>query len=169
MFKISFDFDETTKRVSNIKVVSETPKEIDLSNPTLSVLDNKLKLSGSAISLLNAKANDRLAINYWMVNNEETFPVIGKAEVFTDRDGGNRLTQTNTVSFRGRQRDTLLLYGDQFTLEEFKDGMFKLVPIKSTNDEIENIVEAEENLEIVQDVLDEEMIDETFDFDDLPF
>ena len=121
MFKISFDFDETTKKISNIKVVSDTPKEVDLTNPTLLVLDNKLKLSDSAIALLNATANDRIAINYWPVNNEETFPVIGRAEVFTDRDGGNRLTQTNTVSFRGRQRDTLLIYGDQFTLEEFKN------------------------------------------------
>lgn len=169
MFKISFDFDETTKKVSNIKVVSDTPKEVDLTNPTLLVLDNKLKLSDSAIALLNATANDRIAINYWPVNNEETFPVIGRAEVFTDKDGGNRLTQTNTVSFRGRQRDTLLIYGDQFTLEEFKDGMFKLVPIKSVNDETQVLNEAEEDLEIVQNVLDEEIIDETFDFDDLPF
>ena len=138
------DFDETTKKISNIKVVSDTPKEVDLTNPTLLVLDNKLKLSDSAIALLNATANDRIAINYWPVNNEETFPVIGRAEVFTDRDGGNRLTQTNTVSFRGRQRDTLLIYGDQFTLEEFKDGMFKLVPIKSVNDETQVLNEAEE-------------------------
>lgn len=169
MFKISFDFDETTKKISNIKVVSEEIKEVDLSNPVMLVLDNKLKLSDSAINLLNAKANDRIAINYWMVNNEETFPVIGKSEVFTDPDGGNRLTQTNTVSFRGKQRETLLMYGDQFKLEEFKDGMFKLVSITSINDEEETIVEAEQELEIVQDVLEEEIVDEMFDFDDLPF
>lgn len=169
MFKISFDFDETTKKISNIKVVSEEIKEVDLSNPKMLVLDNKLKFSDSAIQLLNAKANDRIAINYWMVNNEETFPVVGKSEVFTDPDGGNRLTQTNTVSFRGKQRETLLMYGDQFTLEAFKDGMFKLVSVKSINDETQVINDAQKDLEIVQDVLEEEMFDETFDFDDLPF
>lgn len=169
MFKISFDFDETTKKISNIKVVSEEIKEVDMSNPTMLVLDNKLKFSDSAIQLLNAKANDRIAINYWMVNNEETFPVVGKSEVFTDPDGGNRLTQTNTVSFRGRQRETLLVYGDQFTLEAFKDGMFKLVSVKSINDETQVINDAQKDLEIVQDVLEEEIFDETFDFDDLPF
>jgi flagellar motor switch protein FliG len=47
--------------------------------------------------------------------------------------------------------------------------MFKLVPIKSVNDETQVLNEAEEDLEIVQNVLDEEIIDETFDFDDLPF
>lgn len=169
MFRISFDFDETTKKISNIKVVSETPKEIDLSNPTILVLDNKLKLSDSAVAMLNAAANDRIAVNYWMVNNEETIPVIGKAEVFTDKDGGNRLTQTNTVSFRGRQRETLLIYGNQFTLEEFKDGMFKLISVKSTNDETESLNETQEELENVQTILEEEIFDETFDFDDLPF
>ena len=52
MFKISFDFDETTKKISNIKVVSDTPKEVDLTNPTLLVLDNKLKLSnGNSITI----------------------------------------------------------------------------------------------------------------------
>ena len=106
---------------------------------------------------------DMLLIN-WRDQTGEVFN-----EVFTDKDGGNRLTQTNTVSFRGRQRDTLLIYGDQFSLEEFKDGMFKLVPIKSVNDETQVLNEAEEDLEIVQNVLDEEIIDETFDFDDLPF
>lgn len=168
MFKISFDFDETTKKISNIKVVSET-KNLDGSIPTLSVLDNKIKLSDNAIIMLKGKPDDRFIINYWMVNNSETIPVIGKSEIFTDKDGGNRLTNSNTISFRGKQRETLLIYGDYFTLEEFKDGMFKLIPIKSENDniDVENINKAQEELDL-QDTITNDIIDETFDFD-LPF
>lgn len=64
MFKISFDFDETTKKISNIKVVSETPKVLDLTNPMLHVLDNKLQLSESAMNLIGVTANERVTITY---------------------------------------------------------------------------------------------------------
>lgn len=129
MLKISFDLDEVTKKISNLKVVSVS-KEI-LESPTLEVLDNKLKLSKAAIDLLKVKVKDKIAVNYWTVDNELTFPVIGKAESFTDCDGGNALTKTGTVSYRGQQRDILVEYGSLFTIETFKDDMFRLKPIQS--------------------------------------
>lgn len=129
MLKISFDLDEVTKKISNLKVVSVS-KEI-LESPTLEVLDNKLKLSKAAIDLLKVKVKDKIAVNYWTVDNELTFPVIGKAESFTDCNGGNALTKTGTVSYRGQQRDVLLEYGSLFTIEIFKDDMFRLKPIQS--------------------------------------
>lgn len=136
MLKISFDLDEITKKISNLKVVSVS-KEI-LESPTLEVLDNKLKLSKAAIELLKVQANDKIAVNYWTVGNEETFPVIGKAEVFTDEEGGNRITRSNTISYRGQQRTILLEYGSLFTLETFKDGMFKLVKIEQETSDLTN-------------------------------
>ena len=160
MFTISFDFDETTKKVTNIKVVS-IDKTLPTSDNYLEVQDNKLKLGKEAISLLEATSGDRIQVNYWTVNNQETFPVIGKSATFTDSTGGNALSKSNTISFRGNQRAVLLEYGNLFKLEPFKEGMFKLVPI--TN---------EESLEKEQKELDDlnmlgnEIIDE---FDDLPF
>lgn len=136
MLKISFDLDEVTKKISNLKVVSVS-KEI-LESPTLEVLDNKLKLSKAATELLKVQANDKIAINYWTVDNEETFPVIGKAEVFTDEEGGNRITRSNTISYRGQQRTILLEYGSLFTLETFKDGMFKLVKVEQEASDLTN-------------------------------
>jgi hypothetical protein len=136
MLKISFDLDEVTKKISNLKVVSVS-KEI-LESPTLEVLDNKLKLSKAAIELLKVQANDKIAVNYWTVGNEETFPVIGKAEVFTDEEGGNRITRSNTISYRGQQRTILLEYGSLFTLETFKDGMFKLVKVEQEASDLIN-------------------------------
>ena len=132
MLTISFDFDETTKKVQNLKVVSLEP-----GLPTVQVLENKLQLSQAAIELIGAKTGDRLAINYWTVNNKETFPLNGKSEVFTDEDAG---TKSRTISYRGQQMDVLKMYGDTFRIEPFKEGMFKLVSIK-------------------EDTLEEELID----------
>lgn len=135
MFTISFDFDETTKKVQNLKVVSLEP-----GLPTVQVLENKLQLSQAAIELIGAKSGDRLAINYWTVNNKETFPLIGKSEIFTDEDAGTKLTKSRTLSYKGQQMDVLKMYGDNFRIEPFKKGMFKLVSIK-------------------EDTLEEELID----------
>lgn len=95
---------------------------------------NKLKLSSSAITLLKARTGDRITINYWNVSPEETFPVVAKSEVFGDPSNGNRLTKSNTVSYRGEQHEVLLQYGSSFELEPFK-AYFKLVPIESSINE----------------------------------
>lgn len=142
MFTISFDFDETTKKVQNFKVVSLEP-----GLPTVQAFENKLQLSQAAIELIGARTGDRLAINYWTVNNKETFPVIGKSEVFTDEDAGTKLTKSRTLSYRGQQMDVLKIYGDNFRIEPFKEGMFKLVSIKEDNLEAELIdLENTENI-----------------------
>lgn len=158
MFAISFNFDETTRKISNLKVVS-----VDKTCPTdenyLEVQDNKLKFGKDAITLLEASSGDRIQVTYWTVNNQETFPVIGKSEVFTDKDGGNALTKSNTVSFRGNQRTVLLEYGNLFKLEEFKPGIFKLVPFASTEETLEQEKKELDNLNSMNDDL----------FDELPF
>jgi hypothetical protein len=160
MFTISFDFDETTKKVTNLKVVS-IDKTLPTSDNYLEVQDNKLKLGKEAVTLLEANSGDRIQVNYWTVNNQETFPVIGKSAVFTDPEGGNALSKSNTISFRGNQRIVLLEYGSLFKLEPFKTGMFKLVPIIN-DDNIEEEQKELDNLNMIGD----EIADE---FDDLPF
>lgn len=160
MFTISFDFDEITKKVTNLKVVS-IDKTLPTSDNYIEVQDNKLKLGKEAVVLLEANSGDRIQVNYWTVNNQETFPVIGKSGVFTDPSGGNSLTKSNTISFRGNQRSVLLEYGNLFKLESFKEGMFKLVPI--TNDD--NMEQEQRELDDLNTIGDE-IADE---FDDLPF
>jgi hypothetical protein len=93
----------------------------------LAVLENKLMLSQEAVDILEASAGDRIAINYVQVTNQETFPVIGKSDSFVDPNSGNKLTKSNTVSFRGIQRDMLSKYGTNFNLELYKNKMYKLV------------------------------------------
>lgn len=127
MINISFNYNEDTNTIDNIIIrnYKSFPKEVE---PIVEVKENKLVLSPKAISMLQSVHGDRISINYVQDGNELTFPIIGKSSVFADQDSGNRLTKSNTVSFRGFQRDLLLKYGTIFILEEFRDNIFRLVP-----------------------------------------
>lgn len=123
-------------QASGLKDITITEYNVD--EATVTVADNKLVLSKEAVKALGGVAGDRIAVNYWTVDNETTFPVIGKSECFGDSTGGNRLTKSNTVSFRGVQRDILLEYGSFFKLIRF-NNYFKMekVEVISENDLLE--------------------------------
>lgn len=127
MINISFNYHEDTNTIDNIviKNYKSFPKEVEA---IVEVKENKLVISPKSVSLLQCVYGDRISINYIQYDKELTFPVIGKSSVFADQDSGNRLTKSNTVSFRGFQRDLLLKYGNVFILEEFRDNIFRLVP-----------------------------------------
>lgn len=127
MINISFNYHEDTNTIDNIVIrnYKSILKEVD---PIVEVKENKLVISPKAVSLLQCIHGDRISVNYVQDGNELTFPVIGKSSVFADQDSGNRLTKSNTVSFRGFQRDLLLKYGNVFILEEFRDNIFRLAP-----------------------------------------
>lgn len=142
MFSIQFDFDPGTSEITNLRVV-KVGEQVDDAIVTLA--DNKLVLSKSAQLLLGVIPNDRITVSYYTVSPEETFPVIGKSELFTDSNGGNRLTKSNTVSFRGTQREILLEYGKSFKLEPFK-SYFKMVKLEEESDN-DNLEDEELDLE----------------------
>lgn len=98
-------------------------------DPHIILEENKLLLTPEALTLLNAQPGNRIAVNYIQVSSEYTFPVIAKAEYFIDPEAGNKLTKSNTVSFRGIQNKTLNLYGVNFILEFYKEGIYKMVSI----------------------------------------
>ena len=172
MLKVSFVFDENTGVVSNVKVDGYKPKAKEINAPCvdidLEVQDNKLKLSKNALDKLNAKPDDRVSIQYWSEGIGKSVPIIGKAEAFTDRMDGNRLTKASTVAFRGEKHATLIQFGTFFNLEEFKDGIWKLVPIKIEEEksdlEQEEADEAALNDSEIQNEIENLMAD-----DDLPF
>lgn len=107
---------------------------------TIKVENNRLVLSSEAIKALNAIVGDRITINYWNINKETTFPLIGKSELFSDPTNGNKLTKSNTVSYRGTQNKILKEYGSLFKLVPFKT-YFKLELINedTLNKETSNI------------------------------
>ena len=67
MLNISFDFDESTHQISNLKVIEKEfiKSEIEIiKNYDLQILDNKIQLTSEAVQKLNAIVGDRIAINY---------------------------------------------------------------------------------------------------------
>lgn len=147
MLNISFDFDELTHKVSNVKVSEKIEKSIPeievIGDYDLQILDNKIQLTSEAVVKLNAAVKDRIAINYWYVEPNVAFPVISKAEIFDNGTDGLLLTKNKTLMFRGEQRDTLLRFGTVFVFEELKDkngeikkGVFKLIPINKEDDSL---------------------------------
>ena len=137
MYNIYFDFDEKSKKISNVVIMEQT-LGISPKQPYIEVLNNKVRINDAAISLIGAKFGDRISINYWTVDNETTFPVIGLSEAFTDGNDGNKLTKSGTIAYRGSQRETLLKYGNLFKVETFKDKMFRLTKIEESIDSTEN-------------------------------
>lgn len=132
MLKVSFDFDEISQTVLNVKVEKKSAKYEDCKLPIVEVGDSKLILSPETIKLLLISYGDRIDVNYIQENNQ-TFPVIGKSEVFSDPNSGNKLLKTNTICFKGTQRNILLKYGNFFKLEKINDGIFKLISIDKSN------------------------------------
>lgn len=108
------------------------------------VKDNKLILSDQLIDTLNAKPGDRINIGY-IDKNGTLVPVICIS------DAGNKLNKTNTVSFRGKQKDFLCQFGSNFWAFE-NDGVVELegdgVPIYT---EVKKAVEAYISKEIILD------------------
>ncbi len=89
MLKISFDFDESTQKVTNVKVTkSNSTTPASTNGEDLVVEENKLVLTTDAVNKLGAVAGDRISINYWTVDNQTTYPIISKSEVFTDGANG---------------------------------------------------------------------------------
>lgn len=107
---------------------------------TIKVENNRLVLSSEAVKALNAIVGDRITINYWNIDKETTFPLIGKSKLFSDPTNGNKLTKSNTVSYRGTQNKILKEYGSLFKLVPFKT-YFKLELINedTLNKETSNI------------------------------
>jgi hypothetical protein len=178
MLRISFEFDEVSQKISNLKVESANAivnKEYDLR-----IDDNKIELTSSAVNKLKAIAGDRISVNYWTVDNQTTYPIISKSEVFTDGADGNKLTKKGTVSFKGQQRTSLLKFGSLFTFSEFKDkngevkdNVFILTPVDDSSSQSENdFTDVKESMEELEDSRVEDVIDEILGEDNedaLPF
>lgn len=169
MFNISFDFDEVTQKITNLKVTSLSKVNLDEGEPLVQLMDNKLKLTPKTIEMIGAQVGDRIQVNYWTENNHNTFPLIGRSEFFTDKEEGSKLTKSNTVSFRGNKNTVLKVYGELFKLEEFKDNMFRLVKVETENEATES--EQKELEDLNSSEIDEEIknILEDEDNSDLPF
>lgn len=111
------DFKEKKASTRTKKVKDDGEDE-----PMIHVLENKLQFNNKAIELTGFESDNKVIIDFEKRGRKVT-PICHLG------DKGNRMTKTFTVSYRGQQRDTLLQYGDNFTLVQYpdKEGYFKLI------------------------------------------
>ena len=110
------------------------------------VQDSNLLLDSAFISKLGAAPGDRIMIGY-IEKEGKLIPIISVGE------GGNKLTNSNTVSFRGNQKNVLTQFGTSFWGGDLTEGNYielkgDGVPVYT---EVKKAVEAYISKEIVLD------------------
>ena len=147
-------------------------KSDDRKEPILTLEDNKYILSAGAVAALGVEAGDKIDIKFQKVDNK-MIPVIGTNDTFGTK-AGNKLTKSNTVSYRGKSNDELKIYGNVFTLVEHPTavGLFILKGENTPDvDMTTKVTQPEEETEVEEDASDllegedtEEVTNKDFDF-----
>ena len=148
---------DTAKTVSKIsKSSGKSSSKIDNNPDPIVTLDsNKLILTQGAVDLLQVCEDCRVDIKYEK-KDKKAVPIIGTDAAFGTK-AGNKLTKSNTVSYRGAANEKLSAYGTVFRLEPTKnEGIYYLVGDKEPEetkvpDEIINI-ENELDIEMLDDI-----------------
>ena len=118
-----FSDDSVKKPRSSSKATAKIEENPD---PILTLESNKYSLTTGAVQLLGIEAGDKLDIKFQKID-KTIIPVIGSNDVFGTK-GGNKLTKSNTVSYRGKYNEELSEYGSEFQLVKHPtaDGLFVL-------------------------------------------
>lgn len=157
-----FMYDDTTgefsvvnKETGEVKAAKKpvSKKVEESSEPMLILQDTKYSLNSAAVELLGVEPGDKLDIKYEK-KGQTIYPVIGKDEDFGTH-GGNKLTKSFTVLYRGNKRDELAKYGEEFKIipHESKVGIF----ILENPNKVEESQEEElsfSDLDDLQDLID---------------
>ena len=176
---ITFDVETETGEVTNVKTQVEgqvkrkttTTRKKDVVERLEDVSritreEGKLTFNNKAITTMNLEVGDRVVIKYEK-GKDLLFPVIGTDIVFNEEGSGNKLTKAQTISYKGNQNVVLAEFGDEFTLEEYQENVWKLIPMGNTKvaDSIEEAMEVAEKVEPDLLIDDEEI----YEIDELTF
>ena len=181
----TFEFNPETNEYTPVgtpEIIKDTPKNKaveDNSIAQITLLDGKYKLTQAAVDLLNVSPGDRINICYNNLpdNPNVKVPIIGSSTNWRN-DLGNKLTKSLTVSYRGVANGVLAEYGNIFTLEPYKDGLFIMRGDKPV--EVDDNIEVTETPEIVEDLqeIEKDLInqdlenvedDENYEISDIDF
>ena len=158
--------EEITVDTSVKKQVSKVNKVEENSEPLITLDSNKLILTTGAVDLMQICSDCRVDIKY-KKKNKVSIPVIGTDEAFGTK-GGNKLTKTNTISFRGASNEKLSEFGTTFKLEPSEDkGIFYMIGDKVSNPIPEDSIDIESELDI--DSLEDLDIDDGVDLEKFDF
>lgn len=150
--------DDSVKKPSTRKSSSKKKDpEVDDTNPNplLILEENKYILNKAAVEALGIEPGDKVDIKQQKLNKKECL-VIGAAETFGTQSG-NKLTQKNAVSYRGKNNQNLAEHGNEFTFTPHPkiDGLFILTGNREPEIKEDVVPEAEDIAS--EDELDDEM------------
>lgn len=150
--------DDSVKKPSTRKSSSKKKNsEVDDTNPNplLILEENKYILNKAAVEALGVEPGDKVDIKQQKLNKKECL-VIGAAETFGTQSG-NKLTQKNAVSYRGKNNQNLAEHGNEFTFTPHPkiDGLFILTGNREPEIKEDVVPEAEDIAS--EDELDDEM------------
>lgn len=150
--------DDSVKKPSTRKSSSKKKDlEVDDTNPNplLILEENKYILNKAAVEALGVEPGDKVDIKQQKLNKKECL-VIGAAETFGTQSG-NKLTQKNAVSYRGKNNQNLAEHGNEFTFTPHPkiDGLFILTGNQEPEIKEDVVPEAEDIAS--EDELDDEM------------
>lgn len=118
--RISFDFDETTKKVSNLTVddsaVKQAVKKKKPTNNKIMLNGSTLKLTDAVLTALGVSVGDRLCVRF------NPKPVILRPDIANESNGGNLITKTMTLSCKGKTSELLTKFGTEFDFTGQSDG-----------------------------------------------
>ena len=161
--EITVDTATSTKRQATKAVKVENSTE-----PLITLDSNKLILTTGAVDMMQICPDCRVDIKY-KKKDKTSVPVIGTDAAFGTK-GGNKLTKTNTVSFRGSANEKLAEYGTTFKIEPTEDeGIFYLIGDKMNKPVEEDAIDIESELDLDAleslDITEDDSVElEKFDF-----
>ena len=150
---------KATKSATKTSTKASAAKVDANPDPIITLDSNKLILTQGAVDLLQVCADCRVDIKY-KKKDKKAVPIIGTDAAFGTKSG-NKLTKSNTVSYRGAANEKLSAYGTTFKLEPTEDeGIYYLVgdKIQEENSVPDEIIDIENELDI--ESLDNINIDE---------
>ena len=173
---LTFEYDTETDDVINYTVNMEGVKqkkttttkstggmkEVEQTHPIVRA-ENKLLFSKKFLEMIGCLPDDRIDVRF--EKNSETkeiIPIIGRDLLFGDIGCGNRLTKSNSISYRGSNNVALAEYGTFFNVEPHGDGLFKMI-----GDKCDSVQDSDTTREINLDI--EVRSDEQIDIDNLDY
>lgn len=150
---------KATKSATKTSTKASAAKVDANPDPIITLDSNKLILTQGAVDLLQVCADCRIDIKY-KKKDKKAVPIIGTDAAFGTKSG-NKLTKSNTVSYRGAANEKLSAYGTTFKLEPTEDkGIYYLVgdKVQEENSVPDEIIDIENELDI--ESLDNINIDE---------
>lgn len=140
---------KATKSATKTSTKASAAKVDANPDPIITLDSNKLILTQGAVDLLQVCADCRVDIKY-KKKDKKAVPIIGTDAAFGTKSG-NKLTKSNTVSYRGAANEKLSAYGTTFKLEPTEDkGIYYLVgdKIQEENSVPDEIIDIENELDI---------------------